>query len=100
MTGGIIIKMTSQSDFFRENESILLEALEDYKRWFDDVEQSDSDKEKVKEIDRAINVINEKITDLRVIELEEKACAECWEYCYEQGFTKEEREEYDKLVYD
>jgi hypothetical protein len=32
-------------------QGIILEALEDYKRWFDD-------KEKIKEIDKAIKFIN------------------------------------------
>jgi hypothetical protein len=39
-------------------QGIILEALEDYKRWFDDIEVTDDDKEKIKEIDKAIKFIN------------------------------------------
>ena len=38
--------------------------------------------------------------DKRIKELEHKALCECWEYCYENGLTKEEQEEYHKLVYE
>ncbi len=34
----------------------------------------------------------------RIKELEDKASSECWSYCYEQGLTTEEQNEYDKLV--
>jgi hypothetical protein len=36
--------------------------------------------------------------DERIKELERKASCECWGYCYENGLTDKEREEYDKLV--
>ena len=35
----------------------------------------------------------------RLKELENKACSECWEYCFENGLNKAEQEEYDDLVY-
>jgi Pyruvate/2-oxoacid:ferredoxin oxidoreductase delta subunit len=41
----------------------------------------------------------EKQIDKRVKELEKKACANCWEYCYEQGLDEKEKKEYDHLVY-
>jgi len=41
----------------------------------------------------------DKRIDKRIKELENKAKCNCWEYCYENGLTKEEQEEYDELVY-
>ena len=39
-------------------KAIIIEALEDYKRWFDDIEKTESDIEKIKEIDRALEEMN------------------------------------------
>lgn len=39
-------------------QGIILNALEDYKRWFDDIEQTDDDKEKVIEINKAIEFVS------------------------------------------
>ena len=41
----------------KDYEGIIIEALEDYKRWFNDIEKSDGDIEKIKEIDEAIEEI-------------------------------------------
>ena len=38
-------------------QGIILEALEDYKRWFDDIEPTEDDKEKIAEIDKAIDFV-------------------------------------------
>lgn len=35
----------------------------------------------------------------RVKALEKKAFNECWSYCYENGLTKDEQEQYDILGY-
>jgi len=40
-----------------ETKEIIIEALEDYKKWFDDVEQSLDDKRKIKLINKAIKEI-------------------------------------------
>ena len=41
-----------------------------------------------------------KIKDIepRLMELEDKASSECWSYCYENGLTEKEQEEYDDLL--
>lgn len=49
------VKMKKDINHFRE---LIIEALEDYKRWFDDVTMTLSDKEKVKSIDEAIEFVN------------------------------------------
>ena len=36
--------------------------------------------------------------DKRIKALEDKALGECWSYCYEQGLTEEEQNEYDILL--
>lgn len=46
-----------------------------------------------------MNSIKEKIDDIRIIELEEAVVERNWEDIY-NGFTEEEREEYDTIVYD
>jgi hypothetical protein len=40
-------------------KDIILTALYDYKRWFEDINMSDSDKEKVEEINKAIKFVEE-----------------------------------------
>ena len=40
-----------------EHSGIILEALGDYKRWFDDIEKSESDIERIKQIDKAIEFV-------------------------------------------
>lgn len=41
-----------------EIKSIIIEALEDYKRWFDDIEKSEGDVEKIELINKAIEEMN------------------------------------------
>jgi len=40
-----------------EHQGIIVEALGDYKRWFDDIEKSEDDKEKIKQINKAIKFV-------------------------------------------
>jgi len=51
-------------------------------------------------IDHFTNLMGDLTRNNRMKELENTASSECWEYCYEQGFTDEERKEYDLLVYE
>lgn len=44
-----------------EIRSIIIEALEDYKRWFKDIEMTETDKEKVKLINKGIKYIKKLI---------------------------------------
>lgn len=54
--------MIDSKQFIQEHESIIFEALNDYKRWFDDGNDKDKDIEKLETINNAIADLQQALT--------------------------------------
>jgi len=99
---GLVKKLGIQKTETEESSSRAAEraaqAKKDALDRISQVESSSAKAAKDAALERA-KADDDQLRSLERLRLENKALSECWSYCFENGLTEEEQEEYARLVY-